>query len=216
VRPRAVMGSNHQHHGAGLQQVDAGEAWMPLFLFSVLFGLSMDYQGFCSAASTSATPRPATPWRGGVRGRLHRQDHHRRQAHHRGGVLRLAAGDLVMFQQMGFGVAVSLLLDATSATVPGGARASTRTRAGRRDGLPASRPGLGRTGAGRGSGSRLDPVVTARSPSRSPPTARSTRKPCRLDGPSLAHPALHLFSRPRGGAGWAILMARPRSAFSEP
>ena len=35
--------------GAGLfgfHQVDAIEAWVPLFLFSVLFGLSMDYQVF--------------------------------------------------------------------------------------------------------------------------------------------------------------------------
>ena len=35
--------------GAGLfgfQQVDTIEAWVPLFLFSVLFGLSMDYQVF--------------------------------------------------------------------------------------------------------------------------------------------------------------------------
>ena len=30
----------------GFQQVDAIEAWVPLFLFSVLFGLSMDYQVF--------------------------------------------------------------------------------------------------------------------------------------------------------------------------
>ena len=35
--------------GAGLlgfQQVDIVEAWVPLFLFAVLFGLSMDYQVF--------------------------------------------------------------------------------------------------------------------------------------------------------------------------
>ncbi len=35
--------------GAGLfgfQQVESIEAWVPLFLFSVLFGLSMDYQVF--------------------------------------------------------------------------------------------------------------------------------------------------------------------------
>ena len=37
----------------GLQQVDAVEAWVPLFLFPVLFGSSMDYQVFCSAASTN-------------------------------------------------------------------------------------------------------------------------------------------------------------------
>ena len=30
----------------GFQRVDAIEAWVPLFLFSVLFGLSMDYQVF--------------------------------------------------------------------------------------------------------------------------------------------------------------------------
>src|SRR4029453_1083548 len=30
----------------GFTQVDAIEAWVPLFLFSVLFGLSMDYQVF--------------------------------------------------------------------------------------------------------------------------------------------------------------------------
>ena len=30
----------------GFTQVDAIEAWVPLFLFAVLFGLSMDYQVF--------------------------------------------------------------------------------------------------------------------------------------------------------------------------
>ena len=30
----------------GFQKVDTLEAWLPLFLFSVLFGLSMDYQVF--------------------------------------------------------------------------------------------------------------------------------------------------------------------------
>ena len=30
----------------GFRQVDAIEAWLPLFLFSVLFGLSMDYHVF--------------------------------------------------------------------------------------------------------------------------------------------------------------------------
>src|SRR4029077_18318070 len=30
----------------GFDQVDTIEAWVPLFLFSVLFGLSMDYQVF--------------------------------------------------------------------------------------------------------------------------------------------------------------------------
>jgi uncharacterized membrane protein YdfJ with MMPL/SSD domain len=40
------------------------EAWVPLFLFSVLFGLSMDYQVFLLSRVHEATPRPAA--RGGV------------------------------------------------------------------------------------------------------------------------------------------------------
>ena len=98
----------------GFQQVDTVEAWVPLFLFSVLFGLSMDYQVFLlsrikeryaqtgdTAGSVSfgvsSTARLIT-----------------------GAALIIiavfagfAAGDLVMFQQMGFGVAVALLIDAT-------------------------------------------------------------------------------------------------------
>jgi len=98
----------------GFQRVDAIEAWVPLFLFSVLFGLSMDYQVFLlsrikerydAARSTndaivhgvSSTARIIT-----------------------GAALIIVAvfigfamGDLVMFQQMGFGVAVALLIDAT-------------------------------------------------------------------------------------------------------
>ena len=56
----------------GFQQVDTIEAWVPLFLFSVLFGLSMDYQVFLLSrirerydqtgdttdAVRSASPRP--------------------------------------------------------------------------------------------------------------------------------------------------------------
>jgi uncharacterized membrane protein YdfJ with MMPL/SSD domain len=103
--------------GAGLfgfQQVDTIEAWVPLFLFSVLFGLSMDYQVFLLSRirerydetgdttdsvtfGVSSTARIIT-----------------------GAALIIvavfagfAAGELVMFQQMGFGVAAALLIDAT-------------------------------------------------------------------------------------------------------
>jgi RND superfamily putative drug exporter len=103
--------------GAGLlgfQQADTIEAWVPLFLFSVLFGLSMDYQvfllsrireRFAEVSNTTAavsfgvasTARIIT-----------------------GAALIIVAvfagfarGDLIMFQQMGFGVAVALLIDAT-------------------------------------------------------------------------------------------------------
>ena len=103
--------------GAGLlgfQQTDTIEAWVPLFLFSVLFGLSMDYQVFLLSRirerydetrdttdavtfGVSSTARIIT-----------------------GAALIIVAvfsgfarGDLIMFQQMGFGVAVALLIDAT-------------------------------------------------------------------------------------------------------
>jgi uncharacterized membrane protein YdfJ with MMPL/SSD domain len=98
----------------GFQQVDTVEAWLPLFLFSVLFGLSMDYHVFLLSR---------------IRERYNRtRDNSSAVLHAVGSTARLitgaaliiiavfagfARGDLVMFQQMGFGVAVALLLDAT-------------------------------------------------------------------------------------------------------
>jgi putative drug exporter of the RND superfamily len=94
--------------------VDFIEAWVPLFLFAVLFGLSMDYHVFLLSR---------------IRERyLQTGDNDAAVAHGIGSTARLitgaaliiiavfsgfAVGDLVMFQQMGFGVAVALLLDAT-------------------------------------------------------------------------------------------------------
>jgi uncharacterized membrane protein YdfJ with MMPL/SSD domain len=98
----------------GFDQVDTIEAWVPLFLFSVLFGLSMDYQVFLLSRikerfdetgdtvgavtfGVASTARIIT-----------------------GAALIIvavfagfASGELIMFQQMGFGVAAALLLDAT-------------------------------------------------------------------------------------------------------
>jgi RND superfamily putative drug exporter len=98
----------------GFRHVDVIEAWVPLFLFSVLFGLSMDYQVFLlsrikerydGARDTAA----AVAWGVSSTARIIT-----------GAALIIVAvfvgfakGDLVMFQQMGFGVAVALLLDAT-------------------------------------------------------------------------------------------------------
>jgi putative drug exporter of the RND superfamily len=98
----------------GFQQVDFIEAWVPLFLFAVLFGLSMDYTVFLLSR---------------IRERyLQTGDNDLAVAHGIGSTARLitgaaliiiavfggfALGDLVAFQQMGFGVAVSLLIDAT-------------------------------------------------------------------------------------------------------
>jgi putative drug exporter of the RND superfamily len=98
----------------GFQQVDFIEAWVPLFLFAVLFGLSMDYHVFLLSR---------------IRERyLRTRDNADAVAHAVSSTARMitgaaliiiavfagfAVGDLVMFQQMGFGVAVSLLIDAT-------------------------------------------------------------------------------------------------------
>jgi uncharacterized membrane protein YdfJ with MMPL/SSD domain len=98
----------------GLQRVDAVEAWVPLFLFSVLFGLSMDYQVFLLSRiheryRQTGDPRDAVVAGVGSTARIIT-----------GAALIIvvvfcgfAAGELVMFQQMGVGVAVALLLDAT-------------------------------------------------------------------------------------------------------
>jgi uncharacterized membrane protein YdfJ with MMPL/SSD domain len=98
----------------GFQQADTLEAWVPLFLFSVLFGLSMDYQVFLLSRVQerhALTPdaRAAVSWGVASTARIIT-----------GAALIIVAvflgfamGDLIMFQQMGFGVAVALLLDAT-------------------------------------------------------------------------------------------------------
>ncbi len=44
----------------GFQQVEAIEAWLPLFLFSILFGLRWTTTSSCSAGSRSTTTRPRT------------------------------------------------------------------------------------------------------------------------------------------------------------
>ena len=90
------------------------EAWIPLFLFSVLFGLSMDYQVFLLSR---------------IRERYdERGDAREAVAYGIKSTARLitgaalimvavfagfAAGQLVMFQQMGFGLGVAILVDAT-------------------------------------------------------------------------------------------------------
>jgi RND superfamily putative drug exporter len=104
-------------HGAGLlgfQRVETIEAWLPLFLFSVLFGLSMDYQVFLLS-------------------RIQERYHHTGNnpdavafgLRTTGGIITgaalimvavfagFAAGRLVALQQMGFGLAVAVLIDAT-------------------------------------------------------------------------------------------------------
>jgi uncharacterized membrane protein YdfJ with MMPL/SSD domain len=98
----------------GFPRVDTIEAWVPLFLFAVLFGLSMDYHVFLLSRirerfRQTGDNRDAIAHGVGSTGRIIT-----------GAALIIVAvfsgfarGDLVMFQQMGFGVAVALLLDAT-------------------------------------------------------------------------------------------------------
>ena len=98
----------------GFQQVDTIEAWIPIFLFAVLFGLSMDYHVFLLSRIREKfveTGDNVASITHGISssGRLIT-----------GAALIMvavfggfAAGDLVMFQQMGFGLGVAVLLDAT-------------------------------------------------------------------------------------------------------
>ena len=98
----------------GLQQTKTVEVWLPLFLFTVLFGLSMDYHVFLLSRI---------------------REHHDLTGNNRDSVAiglhstakiitgaalimvavfgGFAAGQLVMLQQMGFGLGVAVLLDAT-------------------------------------------------------------------------------------------------------
>jgi RND superfamily putative drug exporter len=96
------------------QQVEAIESWLPLFLFAVLFGLSMDYHVFLLSRIRERYDQTGDNTEAvafGLRstGRLIT-----------GAALIMvvvfgafAAGNLVMMQQMGFGLGVAVLLDAT-------------------------------------------------------------------------------------------------------
>jgi RND superfamily putative drug exporter len=98
----------------GFQQVEAIEAWLPLFLFSILFGLSMDYHVFLLSRIKERYDQTGDNTGAvafGLRstGRLIT-----------GAALIMVAvfggfalGDLVMFQQMGFGLGVAVFIDAT-------------------------------------------------------------------------------------------------------
>jgi uncharacterized membrane protein YdfJ with MMPL/SSD domain len=98
----------------GLREAETIDAWVPLFLFAVLFGLSMDYQVFLLSRirerySQSGDNEAAIVFGVGSTARLIT-----------GAALIIIAvfwgfamGDTIAFQQMGFGVAVALLIDAT-------------------------------------------------------------------------------------------------------
>jgi RND superfamily putative drug exporter len=98
----------------GFTQVERIDSWVPIFLFSVLFGLSMDYQVFLLSriherwARTGDTP-------GAI---VHGVASTARLITGAAAIIVVvftgfATGQLVGLQEMGFGVAVALALDAT-------------------------------------------------------------------------------------------------------
>ena len=100
--------------GFNFQQTEAIEAWLPLFLFSILFGLSMDYHVFLLSRireeydktldNTEAVAYGLRTTAGIITGAA---------------IIMVtvftgfASGRLGPFQQMGFGLAVAVFLDAT-------------------------------------------------------------------------------------------------------
>jgi RND superfamily putative drug exporter len=98
----------------GLREAETIDAWVPLFLFAVLFGLSMDYQVFLLSRireryTQTGDTDAAISFGIGSTARLIT-----------GAALIIIAvfwgfamGDTIAFQQMGFGVAIALLIDAT-------------------------------------------------------------------------------------------------------
>jgi RND superfamily putative drug exporter len=98
----------------GFQQVEAIESWLPLFLFSVLFGLSMDYHVFLLTRIRERFDQT------GDNGESVAYGLRTTAGIITGAALIMvavfggfASGDLVMLQQMGFGLAVAVFLDAT-------------------------------------------------------------------------------------------------------
>ena len=98
----------------GFAHADAIEAWVPLFMFSVLFGLSMDYHIFLLTRIRERFEET------GDNGESVRYG-----VSHTAGMITgaaaimvavfagFASGELVALQQMGFGLAIAVLLDAT-------------------------------------------------------------------------------------------------------
>ena len=98
----------------GFQQTPTIEAWIPIFLFSILFGLSMDYHIFLVSRIRDAWDRSGNNSLAVAEG-LHST---RRIITGVAAIMvvvftAFATAGLVMFQQLGFGLAVAILLDAT-------------------------------------------------------------------------------------------------------
>jgi RND superfamily putative drug exporter len=98
----------------GFQEAPVIESWLPLFLFAILFGLSMDYHVFLLSRikeryDETGDNRASVAY--GLR---------QTASIITGAALimvavfaGMASGDLVIFQQVGFGLAVAIIVDAT-------------------------------------------------------------------------------------------------------
>ncbi|MEX0983833.1 MAG: MMPL family transporter [Actinomycetota bacterium] len=99
---------------SGFTRVDAIEAWLPLFLFSILFGLSMDYHVFLLTRIREEYDKTANNAEAVAYG-----------LRTTGGIITgaaiimvavfsgFAAGRLTSLEQMGFGLAIAVFMDAT-------------------------------------------------------------------------------------------------------
>ncbi|MCY4108412.1 MAG: MMPL family transporter [Chloroflexi bacterium] len=103
--------------GAGLfgfQQVEVIETWIPLLLFTVLFGLSMDYHVFLLSRTRDRSAQTQTNQASLALGLASTAGMITGAALIMVAVFGgFAAGELVMFQQVRIGLTVSVLLDAT-------------------------------------------------------------------------------------------------------
>jgi RND superfamily putative drug exporter len=98
----------------GFAHVNAIEAWVPLFMFSVLFGLSMDYHVFLLTRIRERFEETGDNGESVRYGVAHTAGMITGAASIMVAVFAgFASGELVALQQMGFGLAVAVLLDAT-------------------------------------------------------------------------------------------------------
>ena len=109
-----VFQKGYGHELLGFQQTPVIESWVPIFLFCVLFGLSMDYHVFLLSRIREhydLTHRNTESVAVGLQatGKIITGAAAIMIAVFAG----FAMGQLVMFQQMGFGLAVAVFLDAT-------------------------------------------------------------------------------------------------------
>jgi RND superfamily putative drug exporter len=98
----------------GFEQVDVVDGWVPVFLFAVLFGLSMDYHVFLLSRIKEFYDETGDNENSIARGVKSTSGLITGAAMIMVAVFSVAgAADMVMFQQVGMGLAIAIFLDAT-------------------------------------------------------------------------------------------------------